>query len=256
MSAHAAQARLGATNRRDRWWLAPALTAAGLSVFGIYSIVIAALGADFLYTGRGAHYLSPFYSPDLRDWGIHTDTYAFFVMWVPLGLRATCYYYRKAYYRAFFLSPPACAVSARPSRYRGEAAFPFVLQNVHRYFLYLATVVLGFLWYDAVRAFFFRGADGALHAGLGLGTVVMLGNVCFLTLFTFGCNSLRHLVGGKLDCFTCSARARARHRLWRGVNRLNLRHMEWAWISLVGVALTDLYIRLASAGVFHDPRIF
>jgi hypothetical protein len=67
---------------------------------------------------------------------------------------------------------------------------------------------------------------------------------------------LRHLVGGKLDCFTCSAAARTRHRLWRGVNRLNLRHMEWAWISLAVVCLTDLYIRLTANGVFHDPRIF
>jgi hypothetical protein len=36
---------------------------------------------------------------------------------------------------------------------------------------------------------------------------------------------------------------------------LNGRHMEMAWISLGWVALTDLYVRLASAGVLHDPRI-
>jgi hypothetical protein len=256
VSTRTAEAHLGATFRRDRWWIPPALTAVGLTAFGVYSIVIAAMGADFLYTGGGAHYLSPFYSPDLRSWGLHTNTYAFFVIWVPLGLRVSCYYYRKAYYRAFFFAPPACAVSGPRRQYRGETGFPFVLQNLHRYFLYLATVVLGFLWYDAIRAFFFRGDDGALHAGLGLGTLVMLVNVVFLTLFTFGCNSLRHFVGGKLDCFTCSAVARGRYRLWRGVNRLNLRHMEWAWISLFSVGLADLYIRLASAGVFHDPRIF
>jgi hypothetical protein len=247
--------RLDATARRDRWWLPPLATAIGLSVFGVYSLVIASLGSDFMYAKGGAHYLSPFYSPDLRTWGLSFDTYAFFVMWVPLGLRVTCYYYRKAYYRAFFLAPPACAVRGPRREYRGESAFPFVLQNVHRYFLYLATVVLGFLWYDAIRAFFFRDADGGLVVGLGLGTLVMLVNVVLLSLFTFGCNSLRHLVGGTLDCFTCSARARARYRVWRGVSRLNLRHMEWAWLSLVSVGLADLYIRLASAGVFHDPRI-
>ena len=32
------------------------------------------------------------------------------VAWVPLGFRGTCYYYRKAYYRAFFWDPPACAI--------------------------------------------------------------------------------------------------------------------------------------------------
>jgi hypothetical protein len=249
--------RFGATSRRDRWWVAPVLTAVGLTAFGIYSAVVAVMGTDYLYTGDGAHYLSPFYSPDLKSWGLHLPfTYAFLVIWVPLGFRLTCYYYRKAYYRAYFLAPPACAVAGpRRGRYRGETSLPYILWNVHRYFLYLATIVLGFLWYDAVRAFFFRGSDGALHVGVGLGTLLMLANVVLLSLFTFGCNSLRHLVGGRLDCFTCSLAARTRHRLWRRVNILNVRHMEWAWISLVGVGLTDLYIRLAAAGVFDDPRI-
>jgi hypothetical protein len=249
---------LGETARRDRWWLAPALTGAGLTAFGIYSLVVAAMGSDYVYTRGGARYLSPFYSPDLKSWGLDISfTYAFFVMWVPLGFRLSCYYYRKAYYRAFFLAPPACGVAGLSrGRYRGETRFPFSLMNLHRFFLYLATIVLGFLWYDAVRAFLFRGSDGALQVGMGLGSLIMLANVVLLSLFTFGCNSLRHLVGGKLDCFTCSARARTRHTLWRGVGVLNGRHMQWAWISLGAVGLTDLYIRLASAGVFQDPRIF
>ena len=249
--------RVGATARLDRWWLAPLLTAAGLTAFGVYSLVVAASGADYVYTGGGAQYLSPFFSPDLRSWGFHPPfTYAFFVMWVPLGFRLTCYYYRKAYYRSFFLSPPACAVTGpRRRRYRGEAAFPSVLMNVHRFFLYLATIVLGFLAYDAVHAFFFRGSDGSLHLGVGVGTLVLVANVVLLAMFTFGCNSLRHLVGGRLDCFTCSASAQTRHKLYRRVSFLNIRHMQWAWISLGWVALTDLYVRLASMGVFDDPRI-
>jgi hypothetical protein len=249
--------RLGETARRDRWWVAPALTGAGLTAFGIYSIVVALLNDDYLYTGGGAHYLSPFYSPDLRNWGLHIDfTYAFFVMWVPLGFRLSCYYYRKAYYRAFFFAPPGCAVAGpRGRKYRGETKLPYVLMNVHRFFLYLATVVLGFLTYDAVRSFLFRTSDGSLEFGVGLGSLVLVMNVVLLSLFTFGCNSARHLVGGRLDCFTCSARAQTRHRVWRGVTVLNHRHMLWAWISLGWVAFTDLYIRLASAGVFHDPRI-
>jgi hypothetical protein len=249
--------RLGETVRRDRWWLAPALTAAGLTAFGIYSIVVAATGEDYLYTRGGARYLSPFYSPDLKSWGLHIGfTYAFFVIWVPLGFRLSCYYYRKAYYRAFFLSPPACAVAGpRGRRYRGETRLPFVLMNVHRFFLYLATIVLFFLCYDTVRAFLFRTSSGSLEFGVGLGSLVMLANVVFLSLFTFGCNSARHLVGGRLDCFSCSAAARTRHRVWRGVSVMNRWHMQWAWISLGWVAVTDLYIRLASAGVFHDPRI-
>ena len=248
---------LGSTTRRDRWWLAPLATGIGLGAFGIYSIIVAATGADYLYTEGGARYLSPFYSPDLKSFGLHISfTYAFFVMWVPLGFRLTCYYYRKAYYRAYFLAPPACAVAGlNRHRYRGETKFPFILQNVHRYFLYLATIVLGFLWYDAVRAFLFRSSDGSLHFGVGLGSLVMLGNVILLSFFTLGCNSLRHLIGGQLDCFTCSAAARTRHKLWRGVTVMNSRHMAWAWISLGSVLFTDLYIRLAASGAFTDPRI-
>jgi hypothetical protein len=258
MTTQAATTQTFATRRRDRWWLAPLATGAGLTAFGIYSIVVGAIGADYLYTGGGARYLSPFYSPDLKSFGLHISfTYAFFVMWVPLGFRLTCYYYRKAYYRAFFLAPPGCAVAGlQRRRYRGETAFPFILQNVHRYFLYLATIVLGFLWYDAGRAFFFRTSDGSLEFGVGLGTLVMLVNVIFLTCFTFGCNSLRHLIGGRLDCFSCSSAAQTRHKLWQGVSRFNHHHMLWAWVSLGWVAFTDLYIRLAASGVFHDPRIF
>ncbi len=251
-------ATFGTTSRRDAWWLPPLRVAVALGVLGIYATVVVLLGNDYLYTARGAHYLSPFYSPNLESltgWNAPIST-ALWVVWAPLGLRASCYYYRKAYYRAYFLSPPACAVAGPRRRYRGEARLPGILQNAHRYFLYVATIVLGFLWYDAIRAFFFRGADGALHVGLGLGTLVLLLNVVFLSGFTFGCNSLRHIVGGKLDCFTCSLAARNRHRLWRVVSVFNARHMEWAWISLFWVCASDLYIRLAAAGVFHDPRIF
>jgi hypothetical protein len=223
-------------------------------VLGTYALVVAIQGSHFRFEEDGARYLSPFYSPDVeRLFGVHLPfSFAFVVLWAPLGLRATCYYYRKAYYRSLFLSPPACAVAGASRRYRGETRFPLVLQNLHRWFLYFATIVLGFLWYDAVRAFVFDG-DGF---GVGLGSLVLLANVVALSAFTFGCNSLRHLVGGNLDCFTCSASARARHKVWLGVRVLNLRHKEWAWISLVVVVLADLYVRLAAYGVFDDPRIF
>ncbi len=249
---------LGATMRRDRWWLQPVLIATGLTLFGIYSIVVAALNTDYDYLKGGARYLSPFYSPDLRSlFGLHIPfTYAFFVIWAPLGLRTTCYYYRKAYYRSFFLMPPACAVAGRPraaGRYTGESRLPFILQNVHRFFFYFATIVLGFLWYDAIRAFFYHTPTGT-RFGIGLGGVVMVVNVVLLSAFTFGCNSFRHLIGGRLDCFTCSASARARHGAWKKVSVLNGHHQLYAWLSLISVGVTDLYIRLACAGVFTDPH--
>jgi hypothetical protein len=252
--------RVGQTEREDAWWLAPLATAVALTAFGVYSIFAAVQGSDYLYRGHGARYLSPFYSPDLHSmFGVNPPfSPAFLVLWAPLGLRLTCYYYRKAYYRSFFWSPPACAVPgpARKRQYRGETAFPFVLQNAHRFFFYFATIVVGFLWYDAIRGFFFTNSSGSLSFGVGLGSLVLLVNVAALSAFTFGCNSFRHLIGGNLDCFTCSLSTRMRHRVWLGVTVLNIRHANWAWISLATVGLADLYVRLASAGVFHDPRIF
>ena len=43
---------------------------------------------------------------------------ALLVLPFPLTFRLTCYYYRKAYYRAFFWSPPACR-QGRPAPLQG-----------------------------------------------------------------------------------------------------------------------------------------
>jgi hypothetical protein len=59
---------------------------------------------------------------------------------LPAGFRLTCYYYRRAYYRSWWLSPPACAVAGPRRRYTGETRFPLLGQNVHRYFFYVALV--------------------------------------------------------------------------------------------------------------------
>ena len=256
---HSGPHGLGVTDRPDAWWVKPLMVFVGLTAFGVYSTWAAWQGNHYLLTVNGAYYLSPFYSPDLQSLlGIAPPfSFAFLILWIPLGFRATCYYYRKSYYRAFFLDPVACAVGEPKGRtYRGETAFPFIMQNIHRYFFYLATIVLLFLWFDAFRAFFFSGPRGHLHFGVGLGSLIMLLNVIALSAFSMGCNSLRHLVGGKMDCFTCSGAARTRYKLWKGVTLFNLRHMEWAWVSLFSVGLTDLYIRLCSMGIIHDVRIF
>jgi len=168
-----------------------------------------------------------------------------------LGFRVTCYYYRKAYYRAFFLDPPACAVGEfKRHRYRGETAFPSILQNLHRYFLYAACIFLIFLWRDAFRAFFFDG-----RIGVGVGTLILLFNVILLTIYALSCHSLRHLVGGKLDCFSCVTFGGPRHTAWQWVSVLNGRHMLFAWISLITVGLTDLYVRLVASGAITDVRL-
>jgi len=180
-------------------------------------------------------YLSPFYSPAIvTKWtvlGRHFSP-ALFILPFPLFFRATCYYYRKAYYRAFFWDPPACAVGeiAPRKNYTGERAFPFVLQNLHRYAFYGAVVILVVLWWDALLAFDFGG-----RFGVGLGSLVFLANIVLLSLYTFSCHSWRHLSGGCSNCFSCSAGAKAKHTVWERVTRLNENHALWAWLSLFSV---------------------
>ena len=240
--------RFGGTLRRDVWWLDILLTGVGLGLFGIYATLRAFEGRFYEW----GPYLSPFYSPLIdpqhRWWPLSP---AVLILGGPLGFRLTCYYYRKAYYRAYFLDPPACAVAERPERsYRGETKFPFILQNVHRYFLYLAFLFLVFLWRDAIRGFIFDGAFG-----IGVGSLVLLVNVILLTVYALSCHSLRHLIGGKLDCFSCAVAGGPRHAGWRGVTALNEHHMFYAWISLFSVGLTDLYVRLVSSGILRDIRL-
>ena len=249
---------LGATLRRDAWWVAPALTALVLGGFGIYATWAAAINTHYEW----GPYLSPFYSPLFQPawWPLSP---AFLILGVPLGFRATCYYYRKAYYRAFFLDPVACSVGEARHDYRGETKL-FLFQNLHRFFMYLAVILIFILSYDVflatrwpVAGVLAAGtmAPGPREFGIGVGTLLMTVNVVLLAAYTFGCHSLRHLVGGSVDCFSCARAGRTRYRLWRWVSVLNKNHMLWAWCSLFSVALTDLYIRLCGAGVITDLRI-
>jgi hypothetical protein len=239
----------GKTMRRDAWWLELIPVIIVLGGFGIYATVRAFEGAYYEW----GPYLSPFYSPLIdphhRWWPFSP---AILILGAPLGFRATCYYYRKAYYRAFFLDPPACAVGeSRPHRYSGETRFPFILQNLHRYFLYLALIFLIILWYDAIRAFWFNG-----HFGIGVGSLVLLANIILLSFYTFSCHSLRHIIGGKVDCFSCVTLGGPRRAAWRSTSFLNEHHMLFAWLSLCSVGLADFYIRLVATGTVQDPRLF
>jgi hypothetical protein len=179
------------------------------------------------------------------------------ILWIPIGFRATCYYYRKAYYRFYFADPPGCAVGepAVHRRFALENALPFILQNLHRYLLYLAFIPLTFLWLDLLPAFnIVPDADVANPSfRIGLGGLLFLVNVVLLTGYSLSCHSLRHLVGGRLDCFSCTSARRVRYTLWQRLTDLNRNHMWWARSSLITVTLADVYVRLLEAGVLVDP---
>ena len=246
------------TLRQDRWWLAPLVTFIVFTAFVVYATWRAFDGDNYF----SEPYLSPFYSPCLTDscvagssdfgrpfswWNLSP---ALLILTFPLGFRMTCYYYRKAYYRAFWLSPPACAVAEPHGRYTGETRFPLILQNIHRWFWYAAVLVALVLTFDTVLAF--RNEDHE-WGHMGLGTLLMLVNIVLIWLYTLSCHSCRHITGGRLRHFS---KHPVRYKMWTFVSRLNASHGKYAWYSLFSVALVDLYIYLLATGTFDDPRFF
>jgi hypothetical protein len=252
------------TLRKDRYWLSPLFTFAFFTAWVVYATVRSMMGSSFWV--EKYHYLTPFYSPCVSkacppgaaDFGRFVPAhlpffipYALISLPFLLGFRLTCYYYRKSYYRAFFWDPPACAVrEPHRGRYRGETTFPWVFSNLHRFFLYLSIVVVAVLWYDALVAFTYQG-----RLYLGLGSLILLVNVIFLSLYTLSCHSLRHLLGGNLDCYSCVAAGNARHGLWSRLSQLNRRHGLYAWLSLFSVLFADVYVRFFAAAVEHLPVV-
>lgn len=247
------------TERKDAWWRPQAATLAILTTMIAYA-TWAGLQGEHYWHGP---YLSPLYAPEL--WGPSPHhwfgnggapsfwpsflpyTAAGVILVFPAGFRATCYYYRGAYYKAFWADPPGCAVGEPRKSYLGEQSMPLIVQNIHRYFLYAAVVFIFLLAYDVYLATQFE--DGF---GIGVGTLIMAVNVVFLGSYTFGCHSMRHLFSGSRrnlpkgavgkTCYDC-------------VSGLNSRHMNFAWASLFSVMGTDLYIRLCSMGFLTDFRI-
>jgi hypothetical protein len=249
------------TLRKDQWRRAGIITATLLTLWVIYATVRVFMGS--WYWVPKYHYLSPFYSPcvsgecapgssSLGQWIPAVPPiipYAFVSLVFVLGFRLSCYYYRRAYYRAFWQSPPSCAVREPHATYSGETRFPLIMQNLHRYFFYIAIPIAILLTYDVAQAF--RGPDG--NFGIGLGSLIMLVNVILIWAYTVSCHSCRHITGGRLKHFS---RHPVRYWIWTQISKLNVRHMQFAWASLGTLMLVDLYIWLVSAGVFSDPRIF
>src|SRR5213596_3098902 len=178
----------GRTMRTDAWWVQPLLTFLGLSAFIVYATWAAFQGAHY----RWGNYLSPFYSLELfgdaacswfgakpGGWpGWLPFSPALLVLWAPGGFRLTCYYYRGAYYKSFWADPPSCTVGEPRSSYWGENSFPLILQNIHRYMLFISVVVLFILVIDVWKAsWWIDPANGTVSFGIGVGTLVLAANV-------------------------------------------------------------------------------
>jgi hypothetical protein len=253
----------GQTMRPDAWWVQPLLIFLGLGAFVVYSTWAAFQGTDYHYRSL----LSPFYSPEIfgesphrllgpkPDWwpGWMPFSPALLILWVPGLFRLTCYYYRGAYYKSFWADPPACTVGEPRKKFLGEQSFPLIMQNAHRYFLYLGMVLLAFLAHDVWKAMWWVDpTTGENNFGLSAGTLLLGVNVVLLSGYTFGCHSLRHLVGGFLDQ---PSKAPLCQKSYQCVGCLNRRHMLWAWMSLCSVMFSDVYVRLCAKGIWTDWRI-
>lgn len=251
------------TLRTDRWWLQPLITVAVLISFIIYATIRAFENKYYFVEPL----VSPFYSPCLSTQCVEGSSLigqpfgrivifgmvlspALLILIFPLGFRMTCYYYRKAYYRAFWMSPPACAVAEPHAKYTGETRAPLILQNAHRWFFYAGLVFNVLLTVDAVLAF--RNPEGA-WGHMSVGTLVLLTNATLLWLYSMSCHTCRHTVGGRLKHFS---KHPVRYKFWSWVSVLNHYHPTFAWISLFGVALSDVYVRAVASGAITNFQFF
>ena len=251
------------TLRTDRWWLQPTITVAVLVSFIIYATFRAFEGAHYF----AEPLISPFYSPCLSSdcvagssllgqpfghvvlFGLAISP-ALFILIFPLGFRMTCYYYRKAYYRSFWQSPPACAVAEPHKSYSGETKAPLIVQNGHRWFFFAGLIFNTILTLDAILAF--RNPEKQ-WGHMSVGTLVLLLNATLLWGYSLSCHSCRHTVGGRLRNFS---KHPVRYKMWTFVSKLNEKHQNFAWVSLFGVAFADLYVRLVATGAITNFYFF
>jgi len=255
--------RFGETARPDTWWLTPVAVLLALSAFIVYATWAAFQNAHYAF----GPYLSPFYAPELIGDSPHAwfgPKPASWPAWLPFSpallilpfpglFRFTCYYYRGAYYKAFWADPPSCAVGEPRKGYWGENSLPLLLQNAHRFFLWVAVLFLAFLAWDVWKAMWFDNpVTGRTEFGIGVGTLVLATNVVLLGSYSWGCHVMRHVLGGRCDELSTHPVCRAAYPC---VSALNRKHMLFAWLSLFSVAFADIYIRLCSMGIWTDLRL-
>ena len=265
---------LGRTNRIDNWWSQPMVMGIGLTAALVYTFwrlflygTEAANGVSLIsYELHGSTVISPIFSPNVLEWSLfglnewnHPEwvNAAILVLWIPFGFRGTCYYMRRVYYRTFFASPTACWVDEpdinKAIGYKGEKRL-FIFNNLHRYFLYAAMIILVIKWWDVTHTMHFHSAT---HDGYGvsIGTFVMGIEAFLLTMYVTSCHALRHLAGGMLDRWTTGI-SRVRGVLFGKISVLNRSHGFWFWTSLIFVFLGDLWVLAVAEGRLSDMVLF
>ncbi len=184
-------------------------------------------------------YIDPFYSPT--------------ILILPfVGLyRLTCYAYRKDYNRHIFKHPIGCdlinRLDSRERTYTGETSGLFKIENLHRYFLYVSILIVPFFYYDFYTSLFINNIFV-----FRLGSVLLLINAIFITLYVLSCHSLRSLIGGRKDCYSCMNYGTKIKSMYDKQSWLNKHHEQLAWISLVFIIFVDLYLRGLTAGMPLD----
>ncbi len=235
------------TWRLDNWWAQPIVLMISLLVFVVYATYrVWTMGTDVVVAHHGYHYQSPFVAYNFAQFlpaGIDQTAFYFLafpgMLLLPIagGFRFTCYYFRRAYYRSFVARPGACSTEAwKGKEYKGEKRL-LVFQNLHRYFFYMALILWVLHVIAWVKDIFYGGGFY-----FGVGTFLLLVDITLLGGYVLGCHAFRHLIGGRLDCFSCTSLNQNQNTMWGGVTKLNQKHAFFALASMFSIMIADAYL--------------
>ncbi len=251
---------LGRTNRIDNWWAQPMTMGIALTLALAWTAWRAIFFAEHIsYDVNGAHVISPMFSPNVLEWEMFSSwnhpswvNAAVLILWIPFSFRGTCYYMRRVYYRTFFATPVGCWVDEpeinKKIGYKGEKRL-FIINNLHRYFLYMVIPILIIKWWDITHTMSF-------HDGYGIsgGTVILTLEAVCLTFYVTSCHALRHLAGGILDRWVDGI-SKIRGKIFEKISILNLDQGFWFWVSLDFVFIGDAWTIGISMGYINEFSI-
>ena len=242
------------TQRIDNWWTEPFWMASALTIAVLYTgMRVLIWDGDIQYDNHRV--TSPIFSPDVLHL-LHITNHpgwmnsAMLILWIPFGFRGTCYYMRRVYHRTFFQNPTGCMI-AKPELnyaigYKGERG-PFILNNIHRYMLYLAILILSVKFYDVILTTKF--SDGS--RAISIGTLILGIESFLLLMYVTSCHAFRHLFGGGMNRWR-GGLSGVFGSLYRTISKVNVHHSFWFWTSLAMVFLGDLFVLAVAEDILSD----